>query len=230
MPVALLTKGIDLQKIQNIDCLVGLGAMESGSIDLIVTDPPYNVGIDYGETTDDNKSREQFIEWMRPRFVEMRRVAKTVLVSTGHFRLPDYSRIEEWKWLLAWWKPAAMGRSPVGFSNWEPIAMYGAGGGNGVDTIRAAILPDKDIGWHPCPKPIEWGRKLIALFPNAKTILDPFAGSGTVPIAAEDLGREWVGYEINADYCRQANERIERWRGQGVLALDIDNYQKATGT
>jgi len=198
---------------------VGLRAMEGGSVDLIVTDPPYNVGIDYGETTDDNKSREQFIEWMRPRFQEMRRVAKTVLIC-GQGRLPDLAIIEPWKWLLAWWKPAAMGRSPVGFNNFEPIAMWGKGSSAGCDWIRAEIIPDEDIGWHPCPKPLQWGRKLIALFPDAKTVLDPFAGSGTVPIAAEDLGKRWRGFEINAEYCKRANERIERWRAQGVLALD----------
>jgi len=41
------------------------------------------------------------------------------------------------------------------------------------------------------------------------TVLDPFAGSGTTGLVAGKLGREFVGIELNADYIRLANERIE---------------------
>jgi len=177
-------------------------------VDLVITDPPYNVGIDYGETHNDKLN--DFISWMKPRFELMREKSKTVLFTTGQIRLPDYAQIEPWKWLLCWHKPAAMGRSPVGFCNFEPIAMWGKGCNNSVDVIRAMITPDKTIDWHPCPKPLEWAMKLLAIFRHYETVLDPFAGSGTVPLACERWGKKWVGIEINPEYCKQIKRRILR--------------------
>lgn len=39
-------------------------------------------------------------------------------------------------------------------------------------------------------------------------VLDPFAGSGTTAIAAEALGRRYIGIEIDPEYCRIAQERL----------------------
>jgi len=200
--------------IFNEDCLDTMKRLKDKSVDLILTDPPYNVGIDYGDFDD---KKNNFVEWMKPRFFEMERVAKTVIISTGHYRLPDYAEIRKWKWLLAWHKPAAMGRCPVGFSNWEPIAMWGKGHSNGVDLFRAMIKPDKSLEWHPVPKPIEWGQKIIAMFKDAKIVYDPFIGSGTVAIASEIENREWIGSEINPEYVENANKRIDIFLSQGNL-------------
>lgn len=43
-------------------------------------------------------------------------------------------------------------------------------------------------------------------------VLDPFLGSGTVAIAAETYGRNWLGIEVNPDYAELARTRIARWR------------------
>jgi DNA modification methylase len=43
-------------------------------------------------------------------------------------------------------------------------------------------------------------------------VLDPFIGSGTVAIAAETYGRDWIGIELNAKYAELARERIAGWR------------------
>jgi DNA modification methylase len=43
-------------------------------------------------------------------------------------------------------------------------------------------------------------------------VLDPFMGSGTVAVAAERLGRDWVGIELNPAYARLAEERIAKAR------------------
>jgi DNA modification methylase len=58
-------------------------------------------------------------------------------------------------------------------------------------------------------------------------ILDPFAGSGTTGIVSIRLGRKFIGLDINQDYCKMANERLESTKrgqtlqqfrsGQGVL-------------
>jgi hypothetical protein len=48
---------------------------------------------------------------------------------------------------------------------------------------------------------------------NAELVFDPFMGSGTTAIAAEECNRNRIGFEISANYCALANERIEAARG-----------------
>ncbi len=48
--------------LKNIDCLVGMKELADDSLDLIVADPPYNLGKDYGNDSDKQKN-EQFLEW-----------------------------------------------------------------------------------------------------------------------------------------------------------------------
>lgn len=66
----------------------------------------------------------------------------------------------------------------------------------------------KKIG-HPAPYPVELVERFINLYSYEKDlILDPFIGSGTTAIAANNLGRNYIGYEINDEYCQLANKRI----------------------
>jgi DNA modification methylase len=181
--------------------------MPAGSVDAVVTDPPYNVGVDYNGSHNDNMTRDEFLAWAGAWFAECRRISQTVLI-TGQARLPDYAVIEPWKWLLAWWKPAAMGRSPVGFCNWEPVAMWGRGSSSGVDFVRAPIIPDDTLNGHPCPKPLSWAVGLIDLLPWAQTVFDPFMGSGTTGVACVRTGRNFIGCEIDPTYYAIAQRRI----------------------
>lgn len=190
------------------DCREVLPGLAAGSVDAVVTDPPYGVGVEYG-VHNDNMTPDEWEVWARQWFLECRRVARTVLV-TGQGRLPQLARIEPWKWLLQWWKPAAMGRSPVGFNEWEPIALYGAGSNAGMpDVIRAPILPNANYGGgHPCPKPEQWAIGQLQRFPKADTILDPFMGSGTTGVAAVRLGRRFIGIELERRWFDVAVRRI----------------------
>lgn len=194
-------------ELYNEDCLDVLKRLPTASIDLVLTDPPYNVGIDYGDGHDDKMGRDEFRNWATVWFKECRRIAQTVLI-VGQARLPDYAVIEPWDWLLMWWKPAAMGRSPVGFCNWEPVAMWGRGGRSGVDVVRAPIIPDDKLNGHPCPKPLGWAIGFITLFPWARSVLDPFMGSGTTGVACARLGLRYTGIENNLTYFAIAEGRI----------------------
>jgi site-specific DNA-methyltransferase (adenine-specific) len=51
--------------------------------------------------------------------------------------------------------------------------------------------------------------RIIRLCSNPDdVVLDPFVGSGTTPAVAKKLGRRWIGYELNEDYCHRANTRV----------------------
>ena len=72
---------------------------------------------------------------------------------------------------------------------------------------RVMFLAEKN--GHPVPKPVGWMRWLVALTTRpGDLVLDPFSGSGTTAKAAKELGRRFLGLEINPEYCAIAERRI----------------------
>ena len=68
-------------------------------------------------------------------------------------------------------------------------------------------IRDKDI--HPAVFPIALPKKCIELFTHkGELVLDPFAGIGTTLIAAKDLERNAVGFDLNEKYVEFANRRL----------------------
>ena len=66
----------------------------------------------------------------------------------------------------------------------------------------------KKIG-HPAPFPVELAERFINLYSYEKDlILDPFIGSGSTAIAATNLKRSYIGYEISSEYCELAEKRL----------------------
>ena len=82
-------------------------------------------------------------------------------------------------------------------------------------------------GKHPCEKPLDMMEHIVTASSRpGDLVLDGFAGSGTTGVAAVRLGRRFIGFEINEDYCRIANERIEAERkGQ-----DLKSYKEGQET
>ena len=69
---------------------------------------------------------------------------------------------------------------------------------------------EKQFGRHPTQKPLELMRRIITASTNAgDLILDPFMGSGTTGLAAVELGRRFVGIELEPEYVDLARRRIE---------------------
>ncbi len=67
----------------------------------------------------------------------------------------------------------------------------------------------KAKNYHPTVKPTKLFSYLITLGSRqGDTVLDPFIGSGTTAIAARMLGRRYIGYEMNKDYCEIARARL----------------------
>jgi site-specific DNA-methyltransferase (adenine-specific) len=187
-------------------------------VDLVLTDPPYGVGIDYGDLQVDSfDAWKRLMEFLLPTAINKSRGA--FLVSTSKiegeaFLFANYPPL----WRICWFKGASCTRSPIGFKDWETIFVYGKPrGGQFHDYFHAnANNTRNDIKGHPCPKPIKWGKWLIdkCSIPG-DIILDPFLGSGTTAVAAKILGRKCIGIEIEEKYCEIAAERL----AQEVLAL-----------
>ena len=64
---------------------------------------------------------------------------------------------------------------------------------------------------HPTQKPLELTRRLIEMSTKkGDVVLDPFIGSGTTAVAANELKRKWYGIESNSDYVKIAKKRISK--------------------
>jgi len=61
---------------------------------------------------------------------------------------------------------------------------------------------------HPCQMPLEVMKNIIGILPEDKTIIDPFMGSGTTGQACKDLGRDFIGIELDIKYFRIADNRL----------------------
>jgi site-specific DNA-methyltransferase (adenine-specific) len=60
---------------------------------------------------------------------------------------------------------------------------------------------------HPAPFPVAMIERIISST-TARLILDPFMGSGTTAVAAQSLGRDFIGIDISPEYCKMADERL----------------------
>ena len=85
-------------------------------------------------------------------------------------------------------------------------------------------IDDKNNYEHPTIKPLDIIENLIANSSNeGDIILDPFLGSGTMALAAKHLNRKYIGFEINENYFKIAKDRLQGINQKGELNLfDID--------
>lgn len=199
---------LEIDRIYEGDCLELMPEIEDKSIALVVTDPPYNVGLNYGENVND--SRDDYIEWLRRVWAEIRRVSKGVLITVGMVNFSTFCiEIEKPKWVCAWVKPNQCSRNNCGgFNVWEPILVYGDVGKIKQDCWNYPIKKQKGVGDHPCPKLLDMWEVLVNQAPAGGTVLDPFIGSGTTAIAALNTNRHFIGIEKEPKYVQIARQRI----------------------
>lgn len=77
------------------------------------------------------------------------------------------------------------------------------------------LLPNSGKAAHPTQKPVELMRELLSV--GGESVLDPFMGSGTTGVAAMQLGRKFIGIELDPKYFDIACKRIEDAQRQGQL-------------
>lgn len=230
---------MELNKIYNMDCLEGMKKLESNSVDLIITSPPYNLGKQHHtgnnrfksyEEYDDNMPEELYQQWQ----IEVLNECLRVLKEDGSMwynhknRVKDGKQITPYEWLL---KTDFIVKQEViwqnGSQNFDKIRLYPMteriywlakspktkmfNSINHHDFFsRSEWQPVKTKGSHKRAYPVKMCEDIINCFPNATSILDPFMGSGTTAIACKNLGKDYIGFEMSKEYCEAANERILR--------------------
>ena len=184
--------------------------------ELVLTDPPYGIGLPYASYDDSEENWFALLDAVIPL---MRSVADMVILPSCQIRrLWWFYERHRPDWLLAWHKGSPGHVSAVGFNDWEPLVVYGRGDISMHDFL--SICNDEKMGayGHPCPKPLRWAKWLTSRACSCGgTLVDPFMGSGTMLVAAKDLGRKAIGIEIEERYCEIAAKRLS----QEVLPLEL---------
>lgn len=181
---------------------------------ICLTDPPYNVGIAYGSSTDDKRSAAAYQAWSKAWFDLSRQYSTSVVITVGMVNLSMwFTKIEAPYWVCSWRKSNQQSPSALrGWNGWEPLLVYGQPHkrvGQDAWDIPIKLVPDSEHGGHPVPKSLEaWSTFQDAFTESGDLVFDPFLGSGTTLIAAEQLGRRCFGLEISPQYC---DVIVRRW-------------------
>lgn len=204
-------------QVMNCDALELMKRLPDKSVDLVLTDPPYGVNYEYKSYVD---MEDNLISLLNRTMPEILRVGKRVILTCGHTNMWKYPKP---KWVMAWVNSAGANMNSWGFTCWQPILCYGKDAylqnrlGARQDIIVHSETSEKFE--HSCPKPITFWKKLLLRGSVKETdiILDPFMGSFTTAIAAESLGRRWIGCDLEKRYCQVGEERLKLLRSQPKL-------------
>lgn len=200
-----------------MDCLEAMRAMPDKAFDLCLTDPPYNVGLQYKSYID---QRDDYREWCEAWFREALRVSECVVFTPGMVNFLDWCAFERPYAVMTWFKPNQCSSSVLrGFNVWEPILVYGKPKYQiPQDGILENIAMQSDASFHACPKQLKTWQKLMSWFARGDDrVLDIFLGSGTSRIAANNLGLSFAGYELDKDYFDAQEARFANHIAQPKL-------------
>jgi len=181
------------------DCLEILPTL--GRVDFIYADPPYGVG----KADWDGR---YFTGWEK-QAVAMSDHGLVANTGTKALAVAIDALGDEYRDLFYAWNLNGMTRSSIGFMNVLCAIVAGKNVRMGQNFAQFCIqdLTRKD---HPSPKPIEYMYCIINRFTLiGELVLDPFMGSGSTGVACANLGRKFIGIEIEPKYFDIACKRIE---------------------
>lgn len=174
-------------------------------VDLILTDPPYGIGIAANPVRQAHDRMEWDAQppsaWL---FGLMQERAEHLIVWGGnYFPLPPSQSFLVWDKMQPENFSLAMCEQ-AWCSFQKPAKMH-----------RLSVTSyDKE---HPTQKPVKLMEWCIGHAPKAATVADPFMGAGTTGVAAVMMGRQFTGIERERKYFDVACERIARAQAQGQM-------------
>lgn len=213
--------------IYNSDCFDVLKELESESISMVITDPPYGMNFmlnwkhgkrpnkDFGKIEGDDD-----LSWLPILVNEIFRLSKP---DTAHYCFCSKHKIDVFKQeiekrftlkdILVWAKhDTGMGDIYHNFSPKTEFILFFQKGKRKINGNRSPNLLTFHAThneFHPTQKPVDLIEFLIKKFSNEnELILDPFAGSGTTAIACTNTNRQFICIEKDPKYYKVAVERL----------------------
>ena len=214
------------------DCLEILPTLPK--VDAVITDPPYGIGFRYESHDDDPKS---YIAWMS----NIADLSEAILHDSGicfFFQaMPNCRQFhkifgEERKWrIFAAAKNFVQMRPTAMQYSFDPCVVWWRDGEEKpyslgtasrdfhlANTAPVVANPNNPEKKHPCPRPLDQMTHIVGQWVKPDgSVLDPFMGSGTTGVACMNLGRKFIGIEIEEKYFDIACERIRAAQAQGRL-------------
>lgn len=261
-------------KLMHGDCLEKMKDIPAGSIDMVMTSPPYDNLREYGKDftgwgehiwkpvldgvfrvlkdggvcvwvvgdatikgSETGTSFRQALYWMEigGKLHDTMIWEKPTFTATGAL-VSRYAPVFEYMFILSKGKPktfnpikdrknksfGAVKHGTVRHANGnmndisskgKPIAEFGQ-----RFNVWKMNTENNNIFGHPAPFPLKLARDHIISWSNeSDTILDPFMGSGTTGVACHELGRNFIGIELDEGYFKIAEDRIHEYQSQGRL-------------
>ena len=214
---------MEINKIYNEDCLEGIQKIASASIDTIITDPPYFIGM----THNGKKGNYNDLIIMKPFFDSLFSEFSRVIKENGKvyifcdwrtyaFYYPLLLKHISVRNMLVWDKISgpsssyAFTHELILFAEKDTPYMKGSnifripGFSAGAKKTNGEML-------HPTQKPVEVIEKLITdSTKEGDLVLDCFMGSGTTAVAAKKLNRNFIGFEIQEKYITISENRLKQ--------------------
>ena len=239
---------IENNKIYTVDCLEGLKSLDDESVDLIITSPPYNLGNTHHtgfkkhQAYSDNLPEEEYQSWQIDILQECFRVLKSdgSMMYQHKNRIKIGVQISPYEWIF---KSSFFIKQEIVWinrsQNFDKIRFYPftervywltkspktklSNTINKYDVFDwKEWVPVGTKGNHTRAFPVKMVTDLLKVFPNAKIVLDPFMGSGTVAIGCLEEKRKYIGFEIEKEYVSLARKRIREFNKQLDLGLSLD--------
>ena len=210
----------DAVTIYHGDSLSVLPHLDRQSVDLIITDPPYSVGVNssgkkasYG----DNSLIKPFMRELGHELFNIIRTNGAIYINTDWRTYPVWwdvlSQIRPLTNLIVWDYNWIKAGSHYRFTH-ELIMFWGLGEHKLTTHSTADVWRIPPINFtidklHPAEKP---EALIMEILRNSTgdVILDPFLGSGTTAYCAKKLGRKCIGIEIEEKYCEIAAKRCSQ--------------------
>jgi len=240
---ATATKAKPLWDLRVGDCIEELAQLEAGSIDVVITDPPYEAEAHTSERLVARAGGKLAVEPIAfPPITEKQRIESSRQMARLARRwILVFCQVEaamKWRaaletagavykrtciWVKPDGKPQYSGDRPgIGYESIVAChapgrSSWNGGGSHGVFIVNKGGDPRTG---HQTQKPLALMDLLVRLFTNSsELILDPFAGSGTTGVAAIRQGRRFLGWETNREYAAIASKRLAAAREQLELGL-----------
>ena len=210
--------GTDMINLMNIDCLPFMEGCKDNEFDLAIVDPPYGIGIDGQKLSicknpQHNRKKHTFKHWdKRPSkeyFSQLFRISKNQIIWGGNYFVNYLSPSKAW---IVWYKGQeglTMSDAELAYCSFDKVTRV-------VKINRVELLKDNTI--HPTQKPIKLYKWLLMNYAEkGQTIFDSHCGSGSIMIAAHDLGFDLTACEIDKDYFDAANKRFKNHIAQLMM-------------
>ena len=222
-------------KLYRDDCLEMIDQLPDCSVDLVLTDPPYNISQEQTANCFRSMNRQSLdfgtwdhdfdqTSWIQPMTEKIAKNGAMIIFNRWKNLGLIADELErcgmDVKDCIRWEKTNPMPRNrdrryvaDFEFAVWA-VKRGGKWTFNRQDSKYQrpefiATAPNGKHRFHPTQKPVDLLEELIKIHSNPNDLVfDPFMGSGSTGVAALELGRRFVGIEINEKYYHIAQQRL----------------------